>query len=65
MFTKFINQIYQFMSSFSGVHVDQEFDPLQSKPKKFNRGNDGYPCNDCEYVSSRADHLKRHVENKQ
>ena len=52
------------MSSFSGVHVDQKFDPLQSEPKKFKRGNDGYSCNDCEYVASRSDHLKRHVENK-
>jgi len=44
--------------------VDQKFDFLQSEPKKFKRGNDGYPCNECEYVASRADHLKRHVENK-
>ena len=52
------------MSSFSGAHVDQKFDFLQSEPKKFKRGNDGYPCFECEYVASRADHLKRHVERK-
>ena len=52
------------MSSFSGVHVDQELDPLQSEPKKIKRGNDEYPSNDCEYVASRADFLKRHVEIK-
>ena len=52
------------MSSFLGVHVDQEFDPLQSEPKKFKRSNDVYPCNDCEYVASRAHSLKRHVEIK-
>ena len=28
------------------------------------KGNNGYPCNDCEYVASRVDHLKRHVETK-
>ena len=39
-------------------------DPLQSEPKKFKRNDDGYPCNDCEYVATRADHLKRRVENK-
>jgi len=44
--------------------VDPEFDPLQYEPKKFKRSNDVYPCNDCEYVASRADHLKRHVERK-
>jgi hypothetical protein len=52
------------MSSFSGVHVDQEFDPLQSEPKKFKMGNDEFPSNDCEYVASRAHSLKRHVEIK-
>ena len=39
-------------------------DSLQSDPKKFKWNDDGYPCNDCEYVAKRAYHLKRHVENK-
>ena len=44
--------------------MDQEFDPLQSEPKKFKMGNDEFPSNDCEYVASRAHSLKRHVEIK-
>ena len=43
------------------------FDPLQSEPKpkkKIKKSQNGYSCSQCEYIASKASHLKKHVESK-
>ena len=41
--------------------MDQGFEP---EPKRTKRSKVGFPCNKCEYVATRAHHLRIHVENK-
>ena len=42
------------------------FDPLQSelKPKRIKNSQNVYLCSQCEYIASKASHLKKHVESK-
>ena len=42
-----------------------EEDPLQSSPNRHNRSKlEGvrYPCNQCEFSSTTADYLKKHIQ---
>ena len=41
--------------------MDQGFEP---EPKRTKRSKVGFPCYKCEYVATRAYHLRIHVENK-
>ena len=41
--------------------MDQGFEP---EPKRTKRSKVGFSCNQCEYVATRAHHLRIHVENK-
>jgi len=43
--------------------MHQVFEPQPKKSKKKNSKGE-FPCFDCEYVATRAYHLKTHVESK-
>ena len=52
---------------FSGELLDYHEDPLQLEPKKRQRSKNGvttYPCDKCDYASTTAKNLKRHIESK-
>ena len=41
--------------------MDQGFEP---EPNGTRRSKMGYPCDECKYVATRTNDLKRHVESK-
>ena len=53
--------IIAFHLNYLGENMDQGFEP---EPNGTRWSKMGYPCDECEYVATRTNDLKRHVESK-